>query len=1026
MPPGAEHAASAPALSTSGADPTAEATPAAASAGGFRRTSDPERAGAWHASPSLEPAAGAADIASLELDDIEGGQPAGDHAGAPKHAQSAGAVTSSAGRASDEDEDEEDEDEGSTSDVDADAGKPADKPPKASSSYLPQSVVAVLQRAGLASAPKPKPSAEAAAKADDAPGAGSGSQGGGVAAAAAGAMRRAGEALSRRSGDAKAPSTALPASVAQTVPGAASPDSPQVAFVSADPLMSLHKAVVERGGMSLSFTAPKTKAAPARSGSLLSSVLGRSRTAAQPHAASSSSSQDAGASSSGAGAGSATGPTTLVPRTVPLSDEVLAGALASGVTPPLGTLSEAEASGRARSRLSLAQAVRVMRETPWSDVERLVDETHRESEGMRARVGLLEEQASSLKAVVARLRRERDDATRRAAEAEAEAGRLRATVARLRMQTGAEGGSAVAEAARAVSEAAGREAAPVRGRSLAELRKRLVELFETMADADDRSELHASAQTVENRDLSSSSAAAEVRRSSDDDEAADDSHEGSEPERAAGSDAEASASTAAESAGAVVRAASPGGSEGGVDEEAEGASHAAFRSDAVAVAGTGGATARDDGGSSDGSGSSAGDGSPAASGSQTEPAGGPPPRTGSPVGSPSRADSPVWLGSASLPRPPGAGHPSKRRSSRPMGDMLAAGPARTGRGLTMLCLDGGGIKGLVLVEVLKALERASGRRIHELFDVVCGTSTGGLLSTMVAGKRASLDDMPAVYERIRATMAGAQDMFSEIHRVTSGTVFDDGMTNRLLQGIVGDERLDELPSRPKIFLVAAACNSTPAQPYLFRNYELTRAAASASEFLGTSHCEAWRAVRATTSAPTWYTPAEIGRQRFVDGGILANNPTLIALTEAAALWPKATVSCVVSVGTGMPSSRPHTATTALDWASYIINDISLSSHVTHAVASSLLGEGQYFRLDPPMLDVSLSETRVDVLDKMVTDVRAWLGKEHQQKLLRRIARILTARRPWEGGPKPEGQAGSAAMSAPAAGTAAGASAKAEP
>jgi len=630
----------------------------------------------------------------------------------------------------------------------------------------------------------------------------------------------------------------------------------------------------------------------------------------------------------------------------------------------------------------------VLQATPWDDVQRLMDGTHRENDSLRARVALLEEQAASLKAVVSRLAKERDEATSAASESQAESVRLKATVARLRLQTGAEGGSAVAEAARAVAAAAGVETAPLRGESLGGLRSRMLELFEAMSDAADRSDLHASAQTVENRHMSAAAAAAEVQ---------------SEGE------ADAGPSDGRRSRGSAAREGSPSPEMAGrdaavlADQKAEGEEHTPFDG------GEEDAEARHD------SGGESGPTSPhvrekhraAAASTSSSDLVVPTPGSGSdsPV--------PVWLGSASVPRPPGAGHPSNRRSSRPMGDMLAAGPARTGRGLTMLCLDGGGIKGLVLVEVLKALERAAGRRIYELFDVVCGTSTGGLLTTLVAGKRVPLDDTPAIYERIRATMAGAQDMFSEIHRVTSGTVFDDAMTNTLLQGVVGDERRDELPYRPKIFLVAAACNSTPAQPSLFRNYELTRAAASASEFLGTSHCEAWRAVRATTSAPTWYKPAEVGRQRFVDGGILANNPTLIALTEAAALWPKATVSCVVSVGTGMPSSRPHTATTALDWASYIINDISLSSHVTHAVASSLLGEGQYFRLDPPMLDVSLSETRTAVLDKMVVDVRAWLAKDTQQKLLRRIARILLSRRPWEGAPKPEGQAGSTRTVSPA-------------
>ena len=50
------------------------------------------------------------------------------------------------------------------------------------------------------------------------------------------------------------------------------------------------------------------------------------------------------------------------------------------------------------------------------------------------------------------------------------------------------------------------------------------------------------------------------------------------------------------------------------------------------------------------------------------------------------------------------------------------------KGDRVLCLDGGGIKGLILIEILMVIEQITGKKIRELFDWIIGTSTGGILA----------------------------------------------------------------------------------------------------------------------------------------------------------------------------------------------------------------------------------------------------------------------------------------------------------
>src|SRR6266545_3368830 len=92
--------------------------------------------------------------------------------------------------------------------------------------------------------------------------------------------------------------------------------------------------------------------------------------------------------------------------------------------------------------------------------------------------------------------------------------------------------------------------------------------------------------------------------------------------------------------------------------------------------------------------------------------------------------------------PPVVAHPSRGvqgfGGSRPGGDMAyrtrknvarAIGERGAGdRVFRVLALDGGGMRGLIPAQVLAYLERRARRPVHELFDLVAGTSTGGLLS----------------------------------------------------------------------------------------------------------------------------------------------------------------------------------------------------------------------------------------------------------------------------------------------------------
>lgn len=86
-----------------------------------------------------------------------------------------------------------------------------------------------------------------------------------------------------------------------------------------------------------------------------------------------------------------------------------------------------------------------------------------------------------------------------------------------------------------------------------------------------------------------------------------------------------------------------------------------------------------------------------------------------------------------MPPPPASG-PATRCISQLLQDSVLAceGDGTTTRGGRLLCLDGGGIRGLVLITLLLHLEQAANKPIVHCFDWIAATSTGGILALALA------------------------------------------------------------------------------------------------------------------------------------------------------------------------------------------------------------------------------------------------------------------------------------------------------
>ncbi|KAI3510282.1 hypothetical protein L1887_17152 [Cichorium endivia] len=333
------------------------------------------------------------------------------------------------------------------------------------------------------------------------------------------------------------------------------------------------------------------------------------------------------------------------------------------------------------------------------------------------------------------------------------------------------------------------------------------------------------------------------------------------------------------------------------------------------------------------------------------------------------------------------------------------------QGLRILTMDGGGMKGLATVQILKEIEKGTGKQIHEMFDLICGTSTGGMLAVALGIKLMSLEKCEDIYKNLGKLVfaepvpkdneaATWRERFDQLYKSSSqnfrvvvhGSKHSADEFERLLKEICaeedGDLLIDSAVKRiPKVIVVSTLVSVSPSQPFVFRNYQypagtleapLTLAenfAMSGSvtstngaqigykrgAYLGSCRHHIWQAIRASSAAPYYLDDYTDGVFRWQDGAIVANNPTIFAIREAQLLWPDANIDTLVSVGCcSVPTKVRKGGWRYLDTGQVLVESACSVERIEHMLSTllSMIPDIQYFRFNPvdERCDMELDET----------------------------------------------------------------------
>ncbi|KAG6598390.1 Patatin-like protein 2, partial [Cucurbita argyrosperma subsp. sororia] len=265
-------------------------------------------------------------------------------------------------------------------------------------------------------------------------------------------------------------------------------------------------------------------------------------------------------------------------------------------------------------------------------------------------------------------------------------------------------------------------------------------------------------------------------------------------------------------------------------------------------------------------------------------------------------------------------------------------PPTFGNLITILSIDGGGIRGIIpgiIIDFLESeLQKLDGEeaRIADYFDVIAGTSTGGLVTAMLAApnenerplfsakdiKQFYLDHCPKIFPQIRRWPIG------RIVKLLSGPKYDGEYLHKLVKEKLGDIKLHQTLTK----VVIPTFDIKLLQPTIFSTYEMKNnpsldaylsdiciSTSAAPTFLPAHHFK----IEATATQK----PREFN---LIDGGVAANNPTLVAIGEVTKEVIKENPDfyaikpmdyrrfLVISLGTGAPKSEmKYTAEQAAEW-----------------------------------------------------------------------------------------------------------------
>lgn len=292
----------------------------------------------------------------------------------------------------------------------------------------------------------------------------------------------------------------------------------------------------------------------------------------------------------------------------------------------------------------------------------------------------------------------------------------------------------------------------------------------------------------------------------------------------------------------------------------------------------------------------------------------------------------------------------------------------------ILCLDGGGIKGLFAATILSEIETLTGNPIYQYFDLVSGTSTGAIIAAGIALGIPASQICNLYIDYAAKIFPQDKKLFRHLRQIYSSKYTGKAL-HTTLHEIFQDSTVGDCKTR----LLIPSYNLSTGKVKVFKT-------SHANDLKCDYKLKMVDVLLATTAAPTYLPPHQTQTGTYIDGGVGANNPSLLALTEAVSSrcqWPLEQVyllslGCTQSVS-GATTGREKMG--ALDVRKIISTFVNAESQYSHNIAQILLSSDKYLRINP------VDFANQGALDKSTPATLTYLqalGKDQFQYHLKKI------------------------------------------